>query len=411
MPVFTINEHQLTLGLSWLPPGSIKAGSSEARKTREFLALKPTPCGYVEIETRSGAQAGTVLDPNDLGYSSAAAWLAFAQRSAVLIEELATDQYWLCAVEDGAVFPSGDLVGSYDQIAARLKEIVSDISGTSIGCYDKTSKFALQNSIPTDFCDLTAGTEPPETITCRPLQARNYKKPILAATATLLLLAVGYGGWQYYSTSTDNSAAKLDLENSNQLANLLEKERGQVVAALEQDLPALLVSLTDLIYERPLRASGWINTTYEWRNGVVTASWERAHGRIADIADHLTEQDYRLDEKSGTIYEVFRLPAPKKIYLDDAETRLAVQRARLQLLDSLAMLPGKWSLRSAEQFGQQFMVNKSRLTGAAVGLTSTFGVAALLRDQPIHVSYIRFSLKRPFSWSMEGEFYETAKSN
>ena len=99
----------------------------------------------------AGTQLGATIDHDDIGLPSAAAWLAQAQHSAVLVERLPENLYWLCAIEDGAVFPAGDMVGGKDLIAARLDEIRTDIAGSGILMYDKTGSFGLIDAEPLDF--------------------------------------------------------------------------------------------------------------------------------------------------------------------------------------------------------------------------------------------------------------------
>ena len=78
---------------------------------RELLKIRPQPTCYTEIQLPSGIQVAVTPDPKTAGHISAAAWLAAAQKSAVLVEEIGDDEYWLCTVEDGIVFPAGDISG------------------------------------------------------------------------------------------------------------------------------------------------------------------------------------------------------------------------------------------------------------------------------------------------------------
>ena len=136
MTVHSLDGRRLALGLKWLAPGAIPAGAGAGRKARELAGMKPPPVGFVQLETAGGTQLGATTDKEDIGLQSAAAWLAQAQLSAVLVERLTVDLYWLCAIEDGAVFPAGDMVGGKDLIAARLDEIRTDIAGSGIRIYD-----------------------------------------------------------------------------------------------------------------------------------------------------------------------------------------------------------------------------------------------------------------------------------
>ena len=145
-------------------------------------------------------------DKEDIGLQSAAAWLAQAQLSAVLVESLPENLYWLCAIEDGAVFPAGDMVGGKDLIAARLDEIRTDIAGSGIRMYDKTGSFGLIDAEPLDFSDLAAGFDAAADILCQPARTRSLKKPLAILATVLLITASGYGARNLYLSYMDTIA-------------------------------------------------------------------------------------------------------------------------------------------------------------------------------------------------------------
>ena len=167
--------------------------------------MKPPPVGFVQLETAGGTQLGATIDQDDIGLPSAAAWLAQAQHSAVLVESLTENLYWLCATEDGAVFPAGDMVGGKDLIAARLDEIRTDIAGSGILMYDKTGSFGLIDAEPLDFSDLAAGFDAAADSICQPTSRRSLKKPLAILATVLLITASGYGVRDLYLSYMDTT--------------------------------------------------------------------------------------------------------------------------------------------------------------------------------------------------------------
>ena len=57
MTVHSLDGRRLALGLKWLAPGAIPAGAGAGRKARELASMKPTPVGFVQLETAGGTQA------------------------------------------------------------------------------------------------------------------------------------------------------------------------------------------------------------------------------------------------------------------------------------------------------------------------------------------------------------------
>ena len=322
MSAYLIAGRKLAAGLTWLVPGTLPTTLSEARKARKLQTIKPTPLGYAELETPAGTQTGATPDPTDIGLESSAAWLALAQSSAVLIEKLDFDQYWLCAVEDGAVFPAGDIIGDKDLIASRLDEIRLDIEGTNIRLFEKTGLFALNDCEPLDLSDLIADIEPQGDISCRLIHTRNLRKPLLTSITAVLIAIGGYGAWNYYQKFTDDSSETNQIRLAVRQAQSVETEKMLLTENLSQNASALLATLADTVYSRPLRAAGWHTDSYEWSKDSVTATWQRAHGSIADISGHLESRDHHLDEKSGTMIERFEFPAHKIAELPPIEEYL-----------------------------------------------------------------------------------------
>ena len=405
MSAHLIAGKKLAAGLTWLIPGTLPATSSEARKARALQTIKPAPLGYAELETPSGTQTGATLDPTDIGLESAAAWLALAQSSAVLIEKLDSDQYWLCAVEDGAVFPAGDIIGNKDLIALRLDEIRLDIEGANIGLYEKTGLFALDDCERLDLSDLIADIEPQDDISCRLIRTRNLRKPLLTSITAVLIAIGGYGVWNYYQKLTDNSSETDRIRLAARQAQSVETEKMLLTENLSQNASALLATLTDMVYSRPLRAAGWHTGSYEWSKDSVTATWQRAHGSIADISGHLKSRDYHLDEQSGTVIERFEFPAYEISELPPIEEYLGGQHQRHQLLDILARLPGKWTLSPPQSSGKGYLVQRSQLRGSSKRLQDVISVAHALSKLPVRITRLKFQLSNSYEWEMEGDYY------
>ena len=232
MTVHSLDGRTLALGLKWLAPGAIPAGAGAGRKARELAGMKPPPVGFVQLETAGGLQLAATTDKEDIGLQSAAAWLAQAQQSAVLVERLSENLYWLCATEDGAVFPAGDMVGGKDMIAARLDEIRTDIAGSGIRIYDISGSFGLADADPLDFSDLAAGFDADSEITVQPTRTRSLKKPLAILATVLMIAASGYGARGLYLSYMDATLESgQDAQAQRQAKSLNECEKSPAAGA------------------------------------------------------------------------------------------------------------------------------------------------------------------------------------
>lgn len=391
------------LGLTWLAPGAVAPNSNRSNKFRELRSIKPTPCGFVEFNTPSGIQIGGVTEPEDIGTESAAARLAISQSSAVLIEQLSTDEYWLCAVEDGAVFPAGDIVGNKDLIENRLTEIKTDIAGTNIQLYDKEGHFNLSNAMPLGFLDLISEVPPDSVPICQPAN-RNFPIKKLTGTVAGILVIIGtYLTWTHLlNYERVDETEKLQIERQ---AKALDEERKLVREALMQNAPALLASFTDMIYERPLRAGGWRNHSYEWHNNKVTASWRREHGNLSLITAYLGNRNHEFNEATGHMIEQFEFPAPQLPENSSLESLLGNESERYGILDTLSDLPGKWTLGPNRSAGTLYKYKRATLNGAATKLTNVIFVARAFIGHPLRINRIKVSLDRQFNWEIQGDVY------
>ena len=409
MTMHSLDGRRLALGLKWLAPGAIPAGAGAGRKARELAGMKPPPVGFVQLETAGGTQLGATTDKEDIGLQSGAAWLAQAQLSAVLVERLTENLYWLCAIEDGAVFPAGDMVGGKDLIAARLDEIRTDIAGSGILMYDKTGSFGLIDAEPLDFSDLAAGFDADTDIICQPTRSRSLKKPLAVLATVLLITASGYGARDLYLSYMDTTLESGQDDLAQRRAKSLNDEKNLLQRELEQNAPALLATIADTISSRPLRAAGWRATQYEWSGNQVAAIWRREHGSMAGIAEHLADAQFNLNEKTGQVVESFEFPAPLLSDTAPLEDRLGGLQERMALIDLMAYLPGKWSLSPATSSGKHYKINRSSFSGEAETLHTAIDVARVLRSLPIRIRTVTISLETPHVWNIEGDYY--AKNN
>ena len=167
--------------------------------------------------------------------------------------------------------------------------------------------------------------------------------------------------------------------------------------------------LADTVSGRPLRAAGWRATQYEWSGNQVTATWQREHGNMAGIAQHLRSAQYSLDEKTGQVVEQFDFPAPQLSDAAPPEDRLGGLPERMSLIDLLAYLPGKWSLQPATTSGKHFPIRRSTFSGEGETLHAAIEIARVLRSVPIRINTVTISLDNPHRWNIEGDYY--AKNN
>ncbi len=400
-------ESDFAFGLTWLAPGVVPPNSSKSRKIKELKNIKPAPVGYVETNTLSGLQIGTTIDTDDLGLVSAAATLAQSQSSAVLIEKLSDDEFWLCAIEDGAVFPAGDIFGSKDLIANRLEEIQSDIKGTDIRLFADQDQFDVQGAESLGFLDLISEALLDRSPQCLPIEHHVLRKPIKTFAISLLVVAGLFGLWKFlpgFQSTPESEGIETAIRNEQ----ALKDEKRLVQKNLSQNAPALLASMMDVIYERPLRANGWRNHSYQWRDDVITSTWKRESGDFELIAAYLNGKDFELDESTGAMIERFDFPAASLPENPSWESLLGNSQKRFEILDLIVQLPGRWTLDSPEKTGTLYRYNRSKLTGTSTGLARAIHTAHAVIGQPLRINMIKVTLGEQFSWEIDGEVYTRA---
>ncbi len=391
----------------WLAPVWWPPAGRERRKNRELLSIEKEVVGYFELETPAGYQLGATTEKEDLGHKSGAAQLAQAQRSAILIERLTDELYWLCTIEDGAVFPAGDLIGSKERIEERLVEIRIDIAGKTIPFYDKSGVFQIEGALQLDFADLIGPATPAAEVICQPLRKQKFRKPVQSIVSAVLLAAVAIGGWLFYDHLADtNSQQRLRQQASRQV---FEQEKIAVQQTISQHAPALMATLADTIYDRPLRAGGWKAHSYEWQKDVISVTWHREHGSINDISMHLDRHQIEFNQHANAVVE--KIPFMAAVRPDDStyEPRLDEKDDRIELMDRLTRLPGRWELEPAKITGKQYPVTRSQLSGSGGQLHQLITSAVGLQDLPLHVSRVKVSLADSFNWEVEADYFAHAE--
>lgn len=403
MAIHRICNQDWAIGITWFAPVNWAQAGRERRKRRELLSQKLPSVGYAEMETPVGYQLGATTDTNDLGHQCAAALLAQAQQSVVLLEKLDDNLYWLCTIEDGAVFPAGDLVGTNDQIAERLTEIRSDIKGKNFPLYDKSRVFDIDDAIPSDFSDLVKGLSSGFDITCKQFKSKKIGGTTMYSLVGALVLSFAVGSWHYFSNASQSDKQQLLRKQASQ--QYLNQEKLALQQSLAQNPSALLATFADRIFNRPLRAGGWRTHSYEWRDDIIEVTWYRDHGSTTDIARHLRTSEYEFKENASAIIEKLPFPANMRVEDDSIESRLNDQSGRLQLLDILAALPGKWTLKSAQPYGKHYPATRSHLSGTSGKLHEMIETALRFRSLPVQISRIKVTLDDSFEWELEGSYF------
>ncbi len=368
------------------------------------MTISPTPAGYADLTTRDGIQTGVTTDSSHLNIRPAAAVLAQAVTTAIVISALSDDMFWLCAVEEGAVWPVGDLTGSRDRIAARLAEILQDVPDAAV--HDHTGMFHSQASART-FADLVTDSYETGT-TVQPLSASTSprrKIGIVAAAAAILI--VGYFGRTYLWQPESPSVVRPDP--AEQAAAALDREREAVREALSRNAGVVLAQFVDLIYDRPLRAAGWQLVSYEWTvDGELTARWQRRHGNIETMDEYLSGSLWTFDEPTGEIVETIPFETPPIDAATPLSDLLDTGPGRYEFLDQLSAFEGLWSLAAANPAGLHVDVTRSLLTGSSKRLANALEVALVFHGAPIRITKLEATLTRGSGWKLAGEFYENS---
>ena len=409
MSVVSFGDRNVVVGLNWLDPGAITNNAREATVRRRLRTLDANPTGYASIVTLDGLQHGITSSIRDIGLDSAAAWLATVVTSAILVEKLDKDRYWLCAVENGVVYPSGDIIGNKHQIALRLEELLIDTKGSTISIYDKESDFAeFVNGEKTGFSELVLGTTPDSRGKCRLLRNRVSRKAMFFVTGIVAFSMLGASGWYFFGDLFTSQFSKKVSTQQELRLTAIQAEKSALEQELTQDAGLLLASFVDLIYDRPIRLGGWQVIAYEWKNGIVISKWKRSYGTINDLTTQLTSKTWSLNESTGEIFEELALPVPSASESFPL-SRLGNITKRHKFLDMLSTTPGNWKLTESKENGKYFKYRKSYLSGSSSSLRVAGQAARSLLNQPINVTLLKANLGRKNSWLIEGAYYEVAR--
>ena len=406
MPIHSLANQELVIGLNWMKPGAISNTTHASRINRKLRKSQPTPVAYATIVTRDGLQPGVTSHTDEIDKTSAAAWLAAAKSSIILVEKIEDEKYWLSAIEDGTVFPVGDIVGNKDIISNRLAELQIDTDGSDILYVDTKNEFDILNSTTNSFKELVAGTKPPEESICRPLRTRENRKYLLTAATASAIAIVGYGGWLLYDNYWGKHQNQVHLNQTDSTTIKKTKERSIIQNELSQDSGALIVFFIDLISDRPLHAAGWKSISYRWSKGEIEAKWSRLNGNLASISNYLGERDWEFDESSGIVTERINFPAPKHDKNIDLDSLLGGIQNRYRFLDLLAESPGTWSISSPRERGKFYPVKLSTLASSGKGLSSVHSAVSMLRKNPVHLSEFTVNLDNNIHWNLVGSYYE-----
>ena len=406
MLIHSLANQELVIGLNWMKPGAISNTTHTSRINRKLRKSQPTPVAYATIATRDGIQPGVTSHTDEINKTSAAAWLAAAKPSIILVEKLEEEKYWLCAIEDGTVFPVGDIVGNKDIVSNRLAELQIDTEGSDIPYVDTHNEFDVSKSLKTSFKELVAGTKPPEESICKPLRTRDNRTYLLTVATASVIAIVGYGGWLLHDNYWSRSQNQVRLQQVDSTTTKITKERNKIQNELSQDSGALIVFFIDLISDRPLHAAGWKSISYRWSKGEIEAKWSRLNGNLASISTYLRERDWEFDESSGIVTERINFPAPKHDENIDLDSLLGGIQNRYRFLDLLAISPGTWSIGSPQKQGNFYPVKLSALASSGEGLSSVHSAVGMLRKNPVNLTEFTVNLDKKIHWNLVGSYYE-----
>lgn len=409
MSVFIVGDRKVAIGLNWLDPGAITNNAREAAVRRKLRTLDANPTGYASIVTLDGLQHGITSSTHEIGLDSAAAWLATVATSAILVEKLDNDRYWLCAVENGVVYPSGDITGNRHEIALRLEELLIDTKGSTIPIYDRVGDFEeIVIGEKLGFSELVSGTEPDSRGNCRLLKTRVSRKSMFVLAGIVAFFMLGASGWYFLGGIFTNQVSKKVPTKAERRLAAIEAEKSALEQKLQRDAGLLLASFVNLIYDRPIRLGGWRVISYEWNDDVVISKWKRSYGTINDLTTQLTSGTWSLNESTGEISEELALPAPPTSN-SSLLSRLGNVTKRHKFLDVISTTPGHWKLTSSKETGKFFKYRTSHLSGSSSSLRVAIQAAQSLINQPITVTLLKASIGKKNSWSIEGAYYEVSR--
>lgn len=302
----SLADRPVVIGLSW---HVIQAGARTKDEIAKFSRLEGNALfGHVIYSDEGTGAVGLVAPESNITKGiSAAAWLAQAVDTSdvhgvLLIEPIGRDQFWLCAIQDGAPLPSyGEKIGPRDtifQLANSLVKPLREGEKQSVTYTIYSSQYSAEGVINKSFADLVRAIDPRHS---KIRQIIGVPRAVKLGLSGAVLLSLGLGGWLFYSdyqTSSKQTRAKAareanktkesqvreNRERHQRLLTFREKQREEVLFPIPADTIKQWLVTYNQIMQKP-NVAGWDIDRVVCSLPQCTVYWKRATGTNFELAD------------------------------------------------------------------------------------------------------------------------------
>jgi hypothetical protein len=302
MSTFTLAGNKYAIGLSWVEV----EGKKIASKAEAIAKDTGKKFGVVYQEKGAdSAQVGLTDDDKDKGSEAAASLFSQVSESnsAILIEKLSDDEFWICAISNRKIIIGGDQVLNHHDAQLHLNDLSSIyneasekaeiyINEKNLGVFSLL--FSAENTILADFADLLASSK------SRPLKKVKVKCLESNSRAAFLLLGfvasaavMGYVLMTPEEVVVDDyfeplpaSAAQLREEEEREIARILQNAYNEEVMWLtesfeKKDPQFINEQVMQFSAQLPRFIGGWSASVITYSEDMpefVSVRWEKEEG-------------------------------------------------------------------------------------------------------------------------------------
>lgn len=444
-----LDGKKYAIGLRWSnTPGDKVA--AEVASLSEELGMSHAVIRKTVTDGVTRTQVGLSDERIHAGMISAAALLADIEDSLILIEEVGSNSYWICAIADNQVLVGSDIIIEKDELYQSTTDIIKIFtdSGSEI-------KLCVSRELA-DFIGVGVYKEDTFASLVEKSRTNNVAKTfkkytikgvkgIPRSAILFLVFASLCGGLTYYTISSQNAQeselerqqaidetmviVKKEPSQEELLAKALEEEKVWFTKMLiSQNSPSLMNDMNTFVRSISVNQAGWtaISASYSSENpDDVTVKWKKAVGGTALTLKSSIKYDsisfnVNGDEATSSHKVISKKPRDIK---DGIEFIKQVKYTYQELMHDMELLGYQYSfgvgqpterpqpiagikdpaLASARQLNiktKTFILNNS-------GLMKMNLIGSLMnKAKSAAISKITIQLNEDYIWQLSGEIYE-----
>lgn len=451
MNIVKFGEHNVVFGLHWIRLQGHKLTSEivEALKERNSsvgLTRK------IADEYDQRVQLGVSEDKSAKGAYSAASMVCSNEGSVIFIEKLNDNEYWLAATTQNEVLPGGDLIGTGEYIAEKLREWLAEFGGAASEVRIFCSQAACDDlSIePSEVCSFEEYAFANGHLFNNSNKVTNIKVMPKPASLFMLTVVLVLAGYFFMSSNKSPVSSIVDVLPGETPFQAIERvnlplgpsEDDLLAAALMEELkwlredferysPSAIISSVSQVAETiPKFKGGWtaVTATYnnkkrkrsvriEWRKGTI--------GTTSTLLEGLDIESREFTKGGITAFTYHKLPNKKKrkVGRDVLHYISNTKYSMANLMDDFQKINGtKWNIDNStgsarpvriEGIKSKTLANERQLkqpfkifSASHETTASLYSVINELKEaDSVIVTGVRLNLNSK-NWKVSGKLYE-----